>query len=302
MDKQSVRIGVDKAYWTPITVDSAAALTYGTPIELKGLTEVIVTKNSTKLVHYSDDAPSETISQDGEVSVAFKLDGLSSEVKAAILGTTYSSGTGLYQEGLGEVSPYGALSYRSKKASGYYKYTTFLKGAISKNGDTSTTLGSTVTVQTDSYTYMAIKPVYYSNVAYGIKQSFHSDDENCPTGLTDALLIVPETGWFSSPLYVPVAPGTALSDVAGVSGASAGYIALSFSAPTGATSVYAQVKDPIDTTWMRASTVAAITAVSTSAVITGLTPGNTYDVRLVVIGGTKAGISNVDEDVVALAS
>lgn len=302
MDKQSVRISVDQLYYALVTADTALTLTYGTPVKLPGVTEVNVEKTSTKVPHYSDGVPSEVISQDGETRVTFMHDGLSSLVKAAVLGTTYTAGTGLYQEGFGEVAPAIALGYRSEKANGYYKYTWFLKGYLSKTSDVSQTIAASVTAQTDSYVFLAVKPKYYENVSYGLKQSYHSDDENAPSGLTDALLIVPETGWFSTPLYTPVAPGTALADVAGATGAgAAGTMALTFTAPSGATSVYVQVKDPISLVWQTATTSAAITAASTSATVTGLTAGNTYDVRLVVIGGTKAGISNVDEDVVAHA-
>jgi phi13 family phage major tail protein len=302
MEKQSVRISVDMLYYARVLVDSSAALTYDTPVALKGVTEVTVTNNSAKVPHWSDGGPSEIISQDGDITVAFSHDGLTAAVKKDILGTDYSSSTGLYREGVGETSNYIALGYRSKKGNGEYRYTWFLKGQVSKSGETNQTFNGTVTPQQDSYTFFAVKPIYYAAQTYGIKNSVDSDDAAIPSGLTAALLAVPETGWFSNPLYTPVAPGTVISDLAGATGSgAAGTMALTFSAPTGATSVYAQVKDPIANEWIRATTSAAITAASTSATITGLTPGNTYDVRLVVIGGTKNGFSNVDEDVVAHA-
>lgn len=300
MDKQSVRIGVDMLYYAKVTVDSALALTYGTPVALKGVTEVVVTNNSAKVMHYSDDGPSEVIAQDGEITVAFQHDGLTAAVKKDILGTDYSATTGLYREGVGETANYIALGYRSKKANGHYRYTWFLKGQVSKSGETNQTLQGTVTPQQDAYTFYSVKPVHYAGQSYGIKNSLDSDDAAIPSGLTAALLAVPETGWFSNPLYTPVAPGTAISDLAGATGSgAAGTMALTFSAPTGATEVYVQVKDPIAGEWVRAATSSAITAASTSATVTGLTAGNTYDVRLVVIGGTKNGFSNTDEDVVA---
>jgi phi13 family phage major tail protein len=302
MEKESVRIGVDQLYYAKITADTVAALTYGAPVPLKGLNEVVVTRNSTKLIHYSDNMPSELIPQDGETTVQVNLDGLSSAVKADILGTTYSASTGLYQEGNGEVAPYIALGYRSKKGNGFYKYTWFLKGQISKANATDQTIGATVPVQTSQHVFTAIKPIYYANSKFGIKNSYQSDDANAPSGLTDALLIVPETGFFSSPLYVPAAPGTAIADLAGTAGAgAAGTIALTFGAPTGCTGAFVQVKDPMSSIWINAATVAAITAASTTATITGLTASNKYDVRLVVQGGTKNGISNTAANVAAHA-
>ena len=302
MEKQSKRISVDKLCVALVTADTSAVLTHDTPIELKGVTDVTVAKNSSKLLTWSDGTPDEPISQDGITTVTFVHDGLTSMLNAYITGASYDAATGLHKEGIGEVSPALALGYRSQKANGFYKYTWFYKGYIAKPDEANSTYSDSLTPQLDTYVFTAVKPIFLQDDPNGLKQSYFSDDENAPAGLTDTLLIVPETGWFSDPQYTPVAPGTALADVAGVSGASAGYIALTFTAPAGATSIYAQVKDPVGSVWMTVDTVAAITAASTSAVITGLTPGNTYDVRLVVIGGTKAGISNVDEDVVALAA
>lgn len=301
MDKQSVRIGIDQLFIALVSVDTLSALTYAATQRLMGVSEAVVAKSGTKKPVYSDDMPQETINQDGETTVTFKMDGLSGIIEAMVLGSAYSAANGLHEEGLGEVAPYLALGYRSKKANGFYKYTWFLKGTISKGGDTSQTVAAEITPQVDTYIFSAIKPTYYSGQTKGLRRNFSSDDANCPAGLTDTLLIVPETGWFSSPLYSPAAPGTAIADLSGATGDVAGEIDLTFTAPAGCLSAKAQIKDPISSVWADATTAAAIVAASTTAVITGLTPGNLYDVRLVVIGGTKSGISNVDEDVEAFA-
>ncbi len=303
MEKQSVRISVDMLYIAEVLVDSASELIYDTPEAIKGVGAVDVSYNSSKVPHWSDGVPSEIIGQDGVTTVAINLDGLSARMKAKVLGTDYSTSNGMYREGIGENGKYIAVGYRAPKGNGEARFTWFLKGQFSKPGtETNAGFNGTVTPQQDNYVYTAVKPVYFANQKYGIKNGLDSDDENIPSGLTKELLSVPETGFFSNPLYTAIAPGTAISDLAGATGSgAAGTMALTFSAPTGAVEVYAQVKDPISNVWQRAATAAAIVAASTSATITGLTPGNTYDVRLVVIGGAKNGFSNIDEDVVAHA-
>lgn len=299
MDKQSVRIGIDQLYIAKVLVDTVAALTYDTPIRLIGISEAVVTKTNSSKSVYSDDVAQEVIAQPGETTVAIKMDGLSALIEAAVLGSTYTAANGLYEEGMGESPPSYAMGYRSKKANGYYKYTWFLKGSFAPSSETAQSVTAEVSPQIDAYTFTAIKPIHYGGLTTGLRRNFHSDDANCPAGLTDTLLIVPETGWFSAPEYAPAAPGTAIADLAGIAGATNGSINLSFTAPAGCLSAKAQYKDPVQTVWTDATTTDPILAASTTAVITGLTPANTYDVRLVVIGGTKSGISNVDEDVVA---
>lgn len=87
----------------------------------------------------------------------------------------------------------------------------------------------------------------------------------------------------------PVANG--ITDLAGLPGN--GIATLAFSAPTGATSV--TLKRSVDggVTWTTASTSSSLTASSTSAMTTGLTNGLTYQFKLVVVGGSRAGDSNI---------
>ena len=69
-------------------------------------------------------------------------------------------------------------------------------------------------------------------------------------------------------------------------------VTLSFSAPTGATSVTVKQRVQGETSWTDATTNAPITATSTHAVVTGLADNTTYEFYLVVVGGERAGDSN----------
>jgi len=69
-------------------------------------------------------------------------------------------------------------------------------------------------------------------------------------------------------------------------------VGFAFTAPTGATSVVLEQSADAGATWIPATT-GALTAASTTAIATGLTNGTAYQFKLVVIGGTNAGTSNV---------
>ncbi len=71
-----------------------------------------------------------------------------------------------------------------------------------------------------------------------------------------------------------------------------------WTAATGATSVNIQQSLFGTGTWTDAAT-AALDAASTTGTVTGLTPGETYDFRLFVVGGSFAGASNTIENIIA---
>jgi len=292
MDKQSFMIGVDRLFLAEITSDAGdgAATVYGTPFLVPGVTQIAITRNSANVNMYADDGAYESVQQNGDLDVACSLAGLTGEKRADVIGADYNSSTGVVDDdNIGTPKQY-ALGYRKQKVTGAYRYKWFMKGSFTKPDSTSDTKGATITPQPMQYMYRALNRASDQKM----ERTLDSDDANIPTGLDNDALNNATTGWFSDPDYVPVAPGTPISDLVASTGTGpSGSIALAFSAPTGATSVKAQVEQ-LDGTWTDVSTTAAITAASTSAEIIGLTGGNTYNCRLVVVGGGSNGISNED--------
>jgi hypothetical protein len=103
------------------------------------------------------------------------------------------------------------------------------------------------------------------------------------------------------------APISTISDLS-ASSLVAGQSSLTFTAPTGATSVDVMYKLSTDATYSTCATSGttgvylnggAVTATSTSALVKGLTSGSSYNFKVVVTGGTFAGTSNVSTVTVA---
>ncbi|KAF0092173.1 MAG: antigen A [Fusobacteria bacterium] len=92
---------------------------------------------------------------------------------------------------------------------------------------------------------------------------------------------------------LPVGITVPINDLVAVQGSTAGQIALTFSPLTGSTAVAVETKTGVGTWTVATTTPTSIGVAATSAVITGLTTGVTYSVRLVVTGGLFAGNSNV---------
>jgi|GEM_PF-658095 len=290
MDRQSVLIDVDRLVVARLLADDENGVSYAAPESVPGVTGIALTLNHSIGTFYADGGVYETFPQQGDIEASVSLAGLSAEKRAEYTGANYSATTGLVVDGKADNPPYVAIGFRSQKANGRYRYVWLYKGKFSKSDSANRTKSGSVTPQPEKYTFKAAMRDYDGNW----RQMLDSDDANLPAGLTDSELSSIVTGWFSSPDYVPAAPGTPITDLAAATGISPGQIVLTFPAPTGLTNARAQVRDASLGIWVDAMLADAITGASTSAVITGLTAGNTYECRLVVTGGARNGISNTD--------
>ncbi len=288
MERQSFMIGVDRLFLAEVLSDDDNGCSYGTPFPVPGVNSIGVRMNNTNLTIYADDGAFETVNQQGDVDIICNLAGLSGEKRANATGGTYNATTGMVEHDGSNVTKKFALGYRRQKANNTYRYQWFMKGSFARPDSVATSKSGAIASQPTQYVFRALNRTYDAI----LERTLDSDDVNLPNGMTDTILNSSVSGWFSNPDYVPVSPGGNITDLAASTGTSAGEIDLTFSAPTGASSIVAQSKDIFG--WVNVSTAAAITAASTSATIQGLTPGNAYDCRLVVLGGDKHGVSNED--------
>jgi len=289
-------IGVDRLFLAEITSDDTNGVTYGTPFPVPGVNSIGVRMNNANMTIYADDGAFENVNHQGDIDIVCSLAGLTGEKRVDVTGGSYNASTGMVEHDGTDTAKQYALGYRRQKANNTYRYKWFMKGSFARPDSAAATKSGSVTSQPLQYVFRALNRV---NDAM-LERTLDSDDANLPNGLTDAILNSATSGWFSSPDYVPAASGTQLTDVAAATGSSEGEIDLTFSAPTNATSIVAQVKDIFG--WVNVSTSAEITASSTSATIEGLTASNTYDCRLVVLGGDKHGVSNEDSATVGASA
>ncbi|MDD2370835.1 MAG: phage major tail protein, TP901-1 family [Firmicutes bacterium] len=92
---------------------------------------------------------------------------------------------------------------------------------------------------------------------------------------------------------LPVGITVPINDLVASQSATIGQIDLTFSPPTGSTAVVVETKTGVGLWTVATTTPSTIDDTAISALITGLTSGTTYSVRLVVTGGSFAGNSNV---------
>lgn len=284
MGKPVPRIGVDKLYYAPILSDSDAGTIYGTPVWLQGVNQITYNPNVQNASYDADDGTYVSFSADGEIQTTITVADLKMADYAALLGLQ-TDANGMVIEGESDNAPEIAIGFRSQKSDGTYRYIWVLKGKFAKaQEDYQTKGGSGITYQPRQIVHTAVK-----RTSDGQRRHILDTSD---VSLTDAQLGDATYGWFSSPNFTVAGysgSSTPISSLVASTGSNAGEIGIAFTAATGASAVSVQVSD--GNGW---TTVANLAADASSATIGGLVAGAEYFVRVVVVGGSNAGISNVD--------
>lgn len=152
-------IGLDSLYVAEVTEDSAAAYTAGTPAWLAPAAEASQEPTTSFEIQYADDQPYEVMTAEGETKIALKVTGIPLEMLATIAGRVWDATTGRMYDNAA-VAPYFALSFRSQKSNGSYRYYQYLKGRFDMPKDAAATLGEKAEPKTVDLTYTAIRTVH----------------------------------------------------------------------------------------------------------------------------------------------
>jgi phi13 family phage major tail protein len=195
------RIGLDSLYVATITADTAAAYTPGTPAYLAPAAEATQEPTTSFETQYADDQPYDIMTSEGPTAIKLVITGLDLQTLAQITGRVFDAGEGrLYDNG--GTPPYMALSFRSKKSNGSYRYYQYLKGKFEMPKEETATLGEKPEPKTLELTYTAIRTIHKfdlwaaaDSVTDSVKRIIGDED----TDNFDA------TGWFTA-VQVPTTP------------------------------------------------------------------------------------------------
>jgi phi13 family phage major tail protein len=153
------KIGLDSLYIAEVTVDTAATYTADTPEYFAPAAEASQEPSSSFAIQYADDQPYDVMTSEGETKISLKVTGIPIEMLAKITGRVFDAASGRMFDN-GGTAPYIALSFRSKKANGSYRYYQFLKGKFDMPKEELATLGDTPEPKTLDLTFTAIRTVY----------------------------------------------------------------------------------------------------------------------------------------------
>ena len=164
------RIGLDSMYVAEVTVDSDAAYTADTPEYFAPAATATQAPASGQDTQYADNQAYDVITAEGATALSLEITGIPLEMLAKILGKQFDATTGrLYDNG--GTPPDIALSYRSLKSDGKYRYYQFLKGKFSPPNEDSATKTATPAPKTQTLTYTAIRTKYKFNCGGGVTDS-----------------------------------------------------------------------------------------------------------------------------------
>lgn len=203
------RIGLDSLYIAEVTVDSAAAYTADTPEYLAPAAEASQAPATNSATQYADDQPYDSVVIEGETVINLTVTGIPPEMQAKLLGRQFDAASGRVFDNSGATPPYFALSFRSLKSNGSYRYFQYLKGRFSAPTEETATRADSPDPKTTQLTYTAIPTVYNFDIGATnepVKRIYGDED-------TDNFVA---TGWFAQvqtpSVVAPSALALSLSD------------------------------------------------------------------------------------------
>lgn len=194
-EKKSV-VGLRDLYIALVTQDDADAYAAGTPQAFAPAVNASHKPVSNSKTQYADDTPFDVILSEGETVIDIEVTAIPLATLALVLGKEFDAATGRMLDG-GGIPPDVALSFRSKKSNGAYKYFQYLKGKFAAPGEDQATETETPDPKTTTISFTAIKTTHEFTVGAitkGYKRLVGDEDA---AGFSGA-------GWFGA-VQVPVA-------------------------------------------------------------------------------------------------
>ncbi len=180
------KVGLDNLYVAEVTADSASAYTAGTPAYLAPAAEASQEPASSFEVQYADDQPFDVMTSEGETKITLTVTNIDLATLALITGRVFDSASGRMWDH-GRTAPYFALSFRSQKSNGNYRYYQYLKGKFDMPKEDVATKSETPEPKTLQLTYTAIRTIYEFDLGSfndSVKRVVGDDDTTNFSGTT----------------------------------------------------------------------------------------------------------------------
>lgn len=179
MQNPSPQVGVENLHIAIMTTEDteAAQATYGANQTVSKSITLNFQPQSQNSILYSDDGASDTDSANGEVRVSVNLRSLPMEIRAAILGSTLDGKGGMIHKS-SDSPPYLAMSFKSKKADGNYRYVQLYKGKGVQPQENYQTKTGTTNYNTPTMDFVFIRRIFDDQDYY------KADEPDFPDGAT----------------------------------------------------------------------------------------------------------------------
>jgi phi13 family phage major tail protein len=190
-------------YIAEVTQDDASAYVADTPEYLAPAAQASQEPSSSFEIQYADDQPYDVMTAEGETKISLSVTGIPLEMLAKITGKEFDSTTGRMYDN-GGTAPYIALSFRSLKSNGSYRYYQYLKGKFDMPKEDTATRAESPEPKTMELVFTAIRTVYefdLGDINDKVKRIVGDDDTTNFSG----------TSWFSQVQTPAVSAPSALA-------------------------------------------------------------------------------------------
>ncbi len=194
-EKKSV-IGLRDLYVALVTQDDAAAYAANAPQSFAPAVNASHRPASNLKTQYADDGAFDVMTDEGETKLDLEVTAIPLSMQALVLGKVFDAATGRMLDNVG-IPPDYALSFRSIKSNGKYKYFQYLKGKFSSPDEDQATKTDTPEPKTIKIGYTAFKTTHeflLNGVTEAAKRVVGDEDATNFNGST----------WFDA-VQVPVA-------------------------------------------------------------------------------------------------
>lgn len=154
-------VGVDRVYTALVTLDNASGYAADTPEHFAPAVELTGEPETSQETQYADNLPFEVMTSEGSTKITLTTTNIPIETLAKYLGKIFDAVSGrMFDQGGNATPPDAALSFRSMKSNGKYRYFQYLKGKFSVPSDEAATKEAKATPKPAKIVYTAINTVY----------------------------------------------------------------------------------------------------------------------------------------------
>jgi phi13 family phage major tail protein len=152
-------VGLKDLYIAEVTQDDSDAYVADTPEYFAPAVEASQEAAVNRQTQYADDQPFDAMSSEGETTISLTVTNIPLEMLAKLCGREFDPTTGRMYDNTG-TPPYFALSFRSQKSNGSYRYYQFLKGRFDMPSEDKASKTDSPAPKTIQIKYTAIKTIY----------------------------------------------------------------------------------------------------------------------------------------------
>jgi phi13 family phage major tail protein len=157
------RIGLDNLHIAEVTQDDSSDFVADTPETLAPAAKAAQKPNSSVETQYADDAAFDVAYAEGDSEIELEVTALPTAMLAKIMGRPFDAASGRMYDVPAE-PPFMALSFRSKKSNGSYRYYQFLKGKFAMPEEEAETAADSPNPKTTKLIFKAVHTTHKFDV------------------------------------------------------------------------------------------------------------------------------------------